>query len=167
VMIDSLVALLRKPDIGGRLDKAYYYARSISPPANIFSKDGTVQQLKSSGNLRLIRDREIANAIVSYDQQIRNAFFEMSDEIEIRGEYRQIAIKVFDATVFFDMQQGDTIVMPGNVHSLFSKDPALMNQMIGSAQYFKRVHMAQLNRSRQLKQKAEKLIEGIKAHYKM
>src|SRR5687768_17657062 len=34
VMIDSLVALLRQPDIGGRLNKAYYYARSISPPAN-------------------------------------------------------------------------------------------------------------------------------------
>jgi hypothetical protein len=55
-MIDSLVELLNSPHRDKYGNDIYFFARSSSPPVNIFPNDGTIQQLKSSGNLRLIRN---------------------------------------------------------------------------------------------------------------
>jgi hypothetical protein len=164
-MIDSLVMMISVPGLNGNANQVYYYARNISPPANIFSTDGTIQQLKSAGNLRLIRNRDIANSILAYDQEIRQAFFEMGDEIEIRAEYRQLASKLFNTRIFFDMQQGEDIVMPSTATALFSNDPMLINQFVGAAQYMKRVHTAQLVRSEKLKSMAGRLLEAIREKY--
>ena len=98
-MIDSLVTLLSSPGQSGNRNDIYFFGRSISPPTNIFPNDRTIQQLKSSGNLRLIRNKDISNSIMAYDQKMRQTLFEMGDEVIIRSEYRQLAIKVFNTTV--------------------------------------------------------------------
>ncbi len=82
MMIDSLVSLLGSPSVNERGNDIYYLGRSISPPTNVFPNDGTIQQLKSSGNLRLIRNSIISNGIMVYDQKMRNVLFEMGDEVE-------------------------------------------------------------------------------------
>ncbi len=165
MMIDSLVLLLHSSDRDKTGNDIYYYARSISPPANIFPNDGTIQQLKSSGNLRLIRDEIIARDIMTYDQRMRNVLFEMGDEVEIRAEYRLIARKIFRTPVFHDMIADVQISRPLTNPGLFSNDPALINEFIGEVQYFKRVHQAQLIRSEQLLAQANQLITEIQAHY--
>ena len=164
-MIDSLVRLVRSANLGGKPNEAYYYARTISPPANFFAADGTIQQLKSAGNLRLVRNREIANQIMAYDQEVRQAFFEMGDEVQIRSEYRQLASKLFNTGTFFEMQSGDSIVMPSNAPNLFSNDPMLINEFIGSTQYLRKVHTTQLARSEELKLAAKELIKKIREAY--
>jgi hypothetical protein len=160
-MIDSLINLLGSSLTGEKLNEVYFYARNISPPTNIFSTDGTLQQLKSAGNLRLIRNREIANRILAYDQEVRQVFFEMGDEIEIRAEYRQLASKVFNTRIFFEMQQNNSIVKPANATALFSNDPTLINEYIGGTQYLKKVHTTQLIRSQKLRMMANELSEMI------
>src|SRR5688572_11958307 len=90
-MSDSLVELLNSPQRDKCGNDIYFFARSSSPPVNIFPNDGTIQPLKSSGNLRLIRNNHITNNIMAYDQKMRNYLFEMGDEIEVRAEYRQLA----------------------------------------------------------------------------
>jgi hypothetical protein len=164
-MIDSLITLLSSSLVNGNMNEAYFYARNISPPTNIFSTDGTVQQLKSAGNLRLIRNREIANRILAYDQEVRQVIFEMSDEVEIRAEYRQLASKLFDTKIFADMQQDNRIVMPTHANALFSNDAGLINQFIGTAQYLKKVHTTQRIRTQKLKSMAEELSKMIAEVY--
>ena len=164
-MIDSLVILLSSPTIDGKVNESYFYARNISPPTNIFSTDGTIQQLKSAGNLRLVRNREIANRILAYDQEVRQVFFEMGDEVEMRAEYRQLASKLFNTRIFFDMQRGESIAKPTNATALYSNDPALIDEFIGNIQYLKRVHTTQLIRSKKLRSKANELSEMIKEAY--
>src|SRR4026209_2722088 len=44
MMIDSLVGMLSSADRDKKGNDIYYFARSISPPANIFPNDGTIQQ---------------------------------------------------------------------------------------------------------------------------
>ena len=164
-MIDSLVRMLNFTDRNKYGNDIYYFARSISPPANIFPNDGTIQQLKSSGNLRLIRNNNIANSIMAYDQKMRNALFEMGDEIEIRAEYRQLARKLFHTNVFHEMIAADTVGRPTNDPQLYTNDPVLINEFIGQVQYVKRVHQAQLIRSEQLLVQAKQLITDIKKEY--
>jgi hypothetical protein len=164
-MIDSLVALLNSGDLNGKGDDIYFFGRSISPPTNIFPNDRTIQQLKSSGNLRLIRNKDISNEIMAYDQMIRQTLFELDDEIVIRGEYRQLAGKVFNTTVFHEMISTDTVAKPTGSPKLYTTNPDLINELIGSIQYFKRVHQAQLIRSEKLLKKAKQLSDFIKNEY--
>lgn len=165
IMIDSLVSMLKSTQRDKRGNDIYYYARSVSPPVNIFPNDGTIQQLKSSGNLRLIRNNNITNSIMAYDQKMRNALFEMVDETEIRSEYRQLARKLFRTTVFYEMITTDTVSRPTNNPQLYTTDTVIINEFIGQAQYFKKVHQAQLIRSEQLLVQAKQLIADIKNEY--
>src|SRR5678809_783499 len=63
-MMDSLVVLLSSADMDKKGNDIYFFARSISPPTNTFPNDRTIQQLKSSGSLRLIRTKNISNNIM-------------------------------------------------------------------------------------------------------
>ena len=114
MMIDSLAKLLTSSSVNKRGNDIYYYGRSISPPTNIFPNDGTIQQLKSSGNLRLIHNTTISNGIMAYDQKMRTVLFEMGDEVELRAEYRSLAKKVFQTKVFYEMIANDKISIPTN-----------------------------------------------------
>jgi hypothetical protein len=165
MMIDSLVAILGSSSVNERGNDIYYFGRSISPPTNIFPNDGTIQQLKSSGNLRLIHNNTISNGIMAYDQQMRNALFEMGDEVEVRAEYRILARKVFQTKIFYEMIATEKISTPQNNPPLYSKNPDLLNEFIGAVQYFKRIHQAQLIRSKELLFHAQKLMEDIRKEY--
>jgi hypothetical protein len=164
-MIDSLVDLLNSPQRDKHGNDIYFFARSSSPPVNIFPNDGTIQQLKSSGNLRLIRHNQIANSIMAYDQKMRGALFEMGDEVEVRAEYRQLARKLFNTNVFFEMIATDEIGRPVNNPQLYSTDAGLINEFIGQVQYVKRIHQAQLIRSEELLAQAKQLIIDINKDY--
>ncbi len=165
MMIDSLVKFLGSPFVNERGNEIYYFGRSISPPTNIFPNDGTIQQLKSSGNLRLIRNNTISNGIMAYDQKMRGVLFEMGDEVEVRAEYRILARKLFQTKVFHEMIATDKISIPKSNPALYSKDAGLLNEFIGAVQYFKRIHQAQLIRSGELLVQAQNLMEKIKKEY--
>ena len=164
-MIDSLTTLLNSPDRDLKGNDIYFFARSISPPTNIFPNDRTIQQLKSSGNLRLIRNKDISNSIMAYDQLVRQTLFELDDEIEIRSEYRQLASKVFNTTVFHEMIATETITKPNGNPRLYTSNPDFINEFIGGLQYFKRVHQAQLIRNEKLLTQAKELSDFIKNEY--
>jgi hypothetical protein len=167
MMMDSLIVMLNSRDRNKNGNDIYFYARSISPPANIFPNDGTIQQLKSSGNLRLIRNNNITNSIMAYDQKMRNVLFEMGDEVEIRAEYRQLARKLFHTNVFHEMITTDTVGRPTNDPQLYTNDPSLVNEFIGQVQYVKKVHQTQLIKSEQLLRLAKRLITDIKKEYRL
>ena len=164
-MMDSLVSLLNSSAWDSKGNDIYFFARSISPPTNMFPNDRTIQQLKSSGNLRLIRSKNISNEIMAYDQMIRQTLFELDNEIEIRGEYRQLASKVFKTAVFHEMIATDTIARPTGSPRLYTTSPDLVNELTGAIQYFKRVHQAQLIRSQKLLTQAKQLSDFIKIEY--
>ena len=165
MMIDSLVELLNSPHRDKYGNDIYFFARSTSPPVNIFPNDGTIQQLKSSGNLRLIRNNHITNSIMAYDQKMRNVLFEMGDEIEVRAEYRQLARKIFNTNVFFEIIAADAISRPVNNPPLYTNDAGLINEFIGQLQYVKRIHQAQLIKSEELLVQAKQLITDINKEY--
>src|SRR5215471_8346511 len=100
VIIDSLIDLLRPEVMKENGNYIYYYGRFISPPINFFPNDRTIQQLKSTGSLRLISNMQVSDGIMAYDRKMRQAIFEYTDEQQVRGEYRQIAGKLFNGRVF-------------------------------------------------------------------
>jgi hypothetical protein len=166
-MIDSVIQLMSAPDFNKNGRDIYYFARNISIPARVLYNDRTIQQLKSSGSLRLISKVKISNDIMAYDQKVREQYINMADGETLRDIYRQLAVKVFNATVFNTMQQGGKIIRPANNPQLFSTDTGLINSYIGSAQYLKKLNETVANMSADLMVQAKQLIKEIENEYNL
>ena len=74
-----------------RLSKKFYGAR------NFFQNSGTLDQLKNSGGLRLINNRQIVDSIEAYDQQVRRMSKRDDFESEAFVYNSRLAQKLFDA----------------------------------------------------------------------
>src|SRR6186713_401743 len=164
-MIDSLIYLLSQTNIRENGSSIYYLGRIISPPISFFPNDRTIEQLKSAGGLRLIRNMDISNTIMAYDRKMRQSVFELGDEQQVRGEYRLIANKIFSGQVFHQMVIAKEIKRPIGNPTLFSEDKALINELIMEAQYLEKVNQKQETRAHELVDQARKLIEDIKKQY--
>ena len=70
--VDSLITALSSPGIIENSNNAYsLWSRNIGFP-DFISNDRTIQQLKNSGGLRLIRNKAVSDSIMMYDQVIRD-----------------------------------------------------------------------------------------------
>ena len=164
-MLDSLVYLLTQTNIRENGNSIYYIGRIVSPPISFFPNDRTIQQLKSAGGLRLIRDMDISNSIMAYDRKMRQSVFELGDEQQVRGEYRLSANKIFSGQVFHEMMKNKGIKRPIGNPALFSEDKALLNEFIMETQYLEKVNQKQAARAQELVDQARKLIADIVKEY--
>ena len=164
-MLDSLVYLLTQTNIRENGNSIYYIGRIVSPPISFFPNDRTIQQLKSAGGLRLIRDMDISNSIMAYDRKMRQSVFELGDEQQVRGEYRLSANKIFSGQVFHEMMKNKVIKRPIGNPALFSEDKALLNEFIMETQYLEKVNQKQAARAQELVDQARKLIADIVKGY--
>jgi hypothetical protein len=164
-LIDSLIYLLSQTNIRENGSSIYYLGRIISPPISFFPNDRTIQQLKSAGGLRLIRNMDISNSIMAYDRKMRQSVFELGDEQQVRGEYRLSAIKIFSGPVFHRIMTTGEIKRPIGNPMLFSEDKALVNEFIMETQYLEKVNQKQAARAQELVDQARNLIEDITKQY--
>jgi hypothetical protein len=164
-MIDSLILLLGSPSIKENGNDIYFFGRSISPPIYFFPDDRTIQQLKSTGSLRLITNMQISNSIMDYDRKMRQQIFEYTDEQQDRAEYRQTASKIFVGRVFNQMIRGNSIEKPLNNPQLFTADALSINEYIINTQFLRKANQNQLMRAKELFAQANELIELIKKEY--
>ena len=116
--IDSLFLLLNKPDAAAYGSDIYYLTRFLTRGLNIrfHSNDGTMQQLKNSGGLRLIRNQNITDSIIGYDVAIRSLLVQTQIENRISDEMRAEVAKIFDGRVFDSMIDNESNFFrpPGN-----------------------------------------------------
>ena len=104
--LDSFIILLNRPDAPAYGRYLYYY-NSVATRGGVFRftpADGTMQQLKNAGNLRLIRQAAVSDSIVAYDVLTRAYVWLNNDEEEIMDTYRNIAEGVFDGRVLNAMR---------------------------------------------------------------
>ena len=70
--VDSVITALSSPGIIENSNNAYrLWSKNIGFP-DFISNDRTIQQLKNSGGLRLIRNKAVSDSIMMYDQVIRD-----------------------------------------------------------------------------------------------
>ena len=111
-LLDSFIALLNSKDALQHSNDLYYY-NSFATRGVAFRftpVDGTMQQLKNAGNLRLVRKSYLSDSIISYDVSVRAFSWGTGDEEEIMRSYRNIAEGVFDGVVLNNMRDEDNNV---------------------------------------------------------
>ena len=98
--MDSLAHLLSSHMHKQMGNETYYYARHVFNLAPFVSTDGTLQQLKNAGNLRLIRNAEMVDSIMAYDDAIKSLYEWDEVDTRIRTSFREMGGYVFSSGDF-------------------------------------------------------------------
>ena len=128
--LDSLHALIND-DYQSRISDIYFYARHINRHINFQYHDRTIQQLKNSGNLRLIRKQDAADSITVYDnERMKASLVQLEGEIESRRHISFNLIgKIFDSYAWKQMtDSAGTIIRLTSNPALMTNDKALLNE---------------------------------------
>lgn len=169
-MYDSLTAAIVDKKYSEIGSSVYYWGRNISKYIFFYSADGTMQQLKNSGGLRLITKKEITDKIMNYDVLYRNVLHLQDLEEQQINEYRLQAGEVFDAAIFMTMADlQDTVVFhrPEGNPQLKDDSPDLLNQIVNKLNYWAAGSTFLMSMLNQQKQRAIELIDMIRKEYKL
>jgi hypothetical protein len=166
-MIDSLIRLMKSDKRKTQLNKIYFLARMITLKLLIhFSNKSTYEQMKSSGQLRLIGNRQSADSIHSYynSLEIMNSFNDVL--LEHDYDYMRLMGKVFDAETLLNiLKERKEPTLEST--KLLTEDPVVINELLTSAQYiYGSLQLAQ-NITTQRQHSAENLIAIIKKEYNL
>ena len=112
-MLDSLSFMMNSARPGDLVKEIYPYAVYLGRtlPYRFIPNDGTMQQLKNSGALRLIRNRAVVDSISKYDINVRNMLGQYAVEENQIEHYRTAGAKIFDALVFSQMIDENAVVV--------------------------------------------------------
>jgi len=121
-MLDSLAFMMNSPRPIDFVKLIYPYAilAGRTLPYRFVPNDGTMQQLKNSGALRLIRNRAVVDSISKYDIDVRNMLGQYAVEENQIEHYRTAAAKIFDALIFSQMiDENAAVARPAPDNSSF------------------------------------------------
>ena len=164
---DSLVLLL-KQDTKDNLNDIYYYARFLLRMTQFNYHDRTIEQMKNSGSLRLIKSKEAADSITIYDNEIiERMLYQQEIELKFRNDILTNNIgKIFNGHVWNEMvNEGSSISRPSGFPDLITNDPAVINDFIVQVVTLKTAYRVTNSVIEKTIQTAENLIVYLKKEY--
>ena len=164
-ILDSLMFLLRAQKIKGYETELYFFGRIILRSAAFQSNDRTISQLKNSGSLRLIRNEQAADSMMSYQKSVESLEGNTDDERNERREMYPILSSMFSPFVFDQMVTINGILRPENNPPLRSYDPSIQQDLAFYVHQLKGSGFILQNRLEQLNQKAKNTIAFLKKEY--
>ncbi|MFN8305768.1 MAG: hypothetical protein U0T79_03250 [Ferruginibacter sp.] len=143
----------------------YYWGRNVSRRRFFISADGTMNQLKNSGGLRLIRHSRVARKIIAYDVAYRSYLFQFELEQQLVNEYREIAARVFDAAVFQTIASNTLNFRPPGNPQLADDSRAMINELCNRLNYLMGSQFRLTQLLDELNEKATEVINLIEKEY--
>jgi hypothetical protein len=169
VKLDSLLLLLRIPDLKQQSTALYYY--SIFPTLNLPFKpnDATMQQLRSSGNLRYFNNPKLYNAITNY---YSNCSFYLDREGNTSTQMPvNVNARIFDANdvaslIAITPSMKDAVSYPKKEMALLTTDKQVINEFTYNSINSKATSDVTLMLLQfYIKPQLVKLIEDLKTEY--
>ena len=102
-LADSIMILFEKKDFKNNTGALYYIGGMLGFRVFFNPNDGTIQQLKYAGGLRLIQKRNVVDSIQKYSNLVRDLLRLQELEESHLVEYRSVMDKIFYASVFNTM----------------------------------------------------------------
>ena len=164
---DTLIRLLSSEDVKNQGSALYYLGRAASRSARLAIRDATIQQLKNSGGLRLIRKAKVSKAIIEYyNRLIFIDYLQKIEDDEIM-EYRKMAVDVFHPVIFNDMitESNDTIIRPTDNPALLTYDSKMLLRIAGMISYIRNTRIGLAKLETEMNIAAHDLIRLIKKEY--
>ncbi len=166
VMMDSLVLLLSTGMHKQLGNETYFFARHVFNNPPFVSTDGTIQQLKNAGNLRLIRNEKIINKILAYDAGVKDLKEWDEADTRMRTTFREVGGTVFNAyQLYKTMDSAFKFIRPTTNPQLITDNQATINTVTFQIQYISLSCMGNMIRATVLKTNAKELIDLINNKY--
>jgi len=128
---------------------------------DLFKYDNkTVEELKSSGNFRLIRDKKIESQIMSFDLDMNYILTQEKDVKDLMNVSKQAEEKIADYT-----QIGFRSFNNDSSYSLLNDDPKLIGEYYNKILAFNKLGVYHEYLFRQIRVKAKDLLETIQKEY--
>jgi len=167
---DSLIILLLSPERNKHVDSIYVCVERVGRGTLFLYSDRTIQQLKNSGSMRLIRNQIASDLIMQYDQLVRDMqHFELIRE-DILTRFREISSYILDAAIFYSMVDTSSdmsIKRPNGNSKLFSDNPETINRLCYWANRFRIVNLQVIVKQTDLKNSAIRIMEFLRKIYKL
>jgi hypothetical protein len=164
--LDSLTYLLLEQKIKGYENELYYLGRILVRTTRFQSNDRTITQLKFSGSLRLIRNENAADSIISYQKLVDYILQNIDDERLERRAVDPILARIFNPFVFDKMlDEYNNINKPVNNPPLRSYDVSDQLDLAYSINLIKGSNIIIRTRLERLNEKARNTIEFLKKEY--
>jgi len=167
-LADSLLALFEKKDFKNTSGSIYNIGGLLSLRSYFNPNDGTVQQLKNAGGLRLIKKVNVVDSIEHYCNLIRDLQRLQDLEESQLVEYHSEMSKIFSAQVFNHMLSSKQTLQINKLDTnpkLMSEDDQSINDLGMKIIITKGNRLGQMEALNELKQSAETLIVLIKKEY--
>ena len=164
--IDSLIELLSEQKIKGYENELYYLGRMLVRTNRFQSNDRTITQLRFSGSLRLIRNENAADSIISYQKLVDIILANQEDDRIERRAADPFLTRIFDPFVFNRMlDEFNNINKPVNNPPLRSYDASAQQDLAYCINQIKGSNIIIKTRLELLNEKAKNTIEFLKKEY--
>ncbi len=168
IFMDSLTHLLSSQMHKQMGNETYYYARQVFNRSPFVSTDGTMQQLKNAGNLRLINNAEVVDSIMAYDAALKSLYEWDEVDSRIRTTFREMGGYIFSSGDFYStVDTALNFVKPVNNPQLITNDPVAINNVSFQVQYLAAVTLGNIIRGKRLKERATNLLALLKKEYRL
>jgi hypothetical protein len=168
-MMDSLIVILNTPStIAGNTGTLYYLARLAPRLQPLSLNDKTFQQLKNSGNFRLIKSITASNKIMDYYNQLPLVILLQSINETEFTQYKSVAARIFNAGIFVSTEgNGNEIKRVTGNPPLRAADNELLQQLAVFAVYMHGTKKGILDADEKMKQSGSELISFLQKQYNL
>ena len=166
-MMDSVINILNSPlQIANNSGQLYYLVRLAPRLYPLSTNTRTFEQLKNSGNFRLIKNIHTSNKIMAYYEKFPLVrLLESVNETEFT-EYKKVAAKIFNAQVFLSSEgKNDEIKRLSYNPLLRTTNNELLQELSVFAVYMHGTKKGILGNDEALKIAGAQLIEYLQKEY--
>ncbi len=166
-MMDSMIIILNDPSILSKNTGELYYLARLSPRLQPLAiNDKTFEQLKNSGNFRLIKNISASNKIMEYYNAIPLVrLLESINETEFT-QYKIVAAKIFNPEIFIGSESiGNEIKRVNGNPPLRTTNTELLQELSVFAVYMHGTKKGVLDADEKMKQTGALLIEFLQKEY--
>jgi len=166
-LIETLVQLIKSPERKRYISKLAYTARMVLPQfKQLFPTERTYEQMKNSGNLRLITSQPVANGTSYYYYSV-SELNKYNESIMVWAtDYGNEMGKIFDAELLLKIIK-EKEEIHADATALLTEDPVVLNSLITSAQYLYGALILGEKIGNERSIAAQQLIELIKKEYRL
>ena len=164
-LVDTITVLIKSPDRKKNISKLAYAARIMTAKwKQIELVKRTFEQMKSSGHLRLIGKRQVADSVSSYYSSLSELDTYNDVGMIWADNYAEAIAKIFDGEALLNIIK-EKKELKLNEDVLLTEDPLVINELITSAGYFYGALSLNQNLGSNRSKAAQRLIELIKREY--
>ena len=164
-LLDSLINNLNTNAAPASTNDLYYYARLASKNDVFPVNTRTFDQMKNAGGFRVIKNDQVVSAIMSYYVVLPQIQSLEETEQSETNEYRKIAVQIFSAVVFNQINSTSEVIRPVNNPHLRTTDNKLWGDLSGWVHYIKNTRIGLNVYKKEILERGQKLIQLIQKEY--